>query len=266
MRLASNSNDLKDFLAALYGTEVQQLGVLERMEQAKDHFYRYLHARGIEHCNFGSFGLNQEGGVVDEFSGSLLAPEFLQEYYDDAMERDDYVLLRAGTLDEERRFDLFRIGLPLCDELPEELEKSREVQVRCAEAGIKDGIAFIGQAPLSPLNPEQRFFGFVYAGEMGSAAHARDQFNDLQVASFALMGQIKPEFEAHREGFAYDVTEREREMLVYLARGLQRAQIAFEANLSLPTVDMHLRNLRAKLGAQTLAEAVAKGYRFGLLD
>ena len=266
MVLASNSNDLKDFLTALYGTEVQQFGVLERMEQAKDHFYRYLHARGIEHCNFGCFGLNEEGGVVDEFSGSLLDPDFLQEYYDDGMERDDYVLLRAATLDDERRYDLFQVGLSLCDELPEELERSREVQERCAEAGIRDGIAFIGQAPLSPLNPEQRFFGFVYAGEMGSAAHARDQFDELQVASFALMGQIKPEFEAQRDGFSYDVTDRERQMLVFLAKGMQRAQIAFEANLSLPTVDMHLRNLRAKLGAQTLAEAVAKGYRFGLID
>lgn len=264
--MASNSNDLKDYLTALFDPETQQLGVIDRMERAKGYFYRYLHACGIEHCNFGSFGLNAQGGVVDEFSGSLLAPEFLQEYYDDGMQEDDYVLLRAETLGPTRRFETFRIGYSLCDELPDALDKSREVQLRCAEVGIKDGLAFIGQAPLSPLNPEQRFFGFVYAGEAGSADHARDQFGELQVASFALMGQIKPEFEARREGFRYDITERERQMLVYLARGLQRAQIAFEANLSLPTVDMHLRNLRAKLGAQTLAEAVAKGYRFGLID
>ena len=54
-------------------------------------------------------------------------------------------------------------------------------------------------------------------------------------------------------------------MLGDLALGKTRDQMAFDSNLSIATVDMHLRNLRRKLKAQTLAEAVAKGFRFGLL-
>ena len=67
------------------------------------------------------------------------------------------------------------------------------------------------------------------------------------------------------DGFGYDLTVRERDMLGALASGAHRQQIAWQANISVHTVDMHLANLRRKLSAQTLAEAVAKGYRYGIL-
>ena len=50
-----------------------------------------------------------------------------------------------------------------------------------------------------------------------------------------------------------------------LAYGNQRKEIAFKFNVSLPTVDLHLANLKRKLSAATLAEAVGKGYRYGIL-
>lgn len=264
MALTGLSNGLGDFLTGLWqGTDRP---VVARMERAKEGFYDYLHALGIEHCNFGAFHLDAEGGVVDEFAGTQLAPAFMEEYFGEDMGRDDYVLLRAGELGEQRPFDSFRVGIPLAEALPDHMARSREVQLRCSNAGIEDGIAFIGNAPLSSLVDEQRFFGFVYAGEMGSAARVKEHFTEIRVATFALMNEVKPELEAIHDDFRYNLTPREHEMLVHVARGLQRAQIAFETNLSLPTVDLHLRNLRAKMKAQTLAEAVAKGYRYGLLD
>ncbi len=62
------------------------------------------------------------------------------------------------------------------------------------------------------------------------------------------------------------LSPRETDILAHHARGLHRAGIAHMLSLSVPTVDFHTRNLRAKLKAQTNAEAVAKGFRHGLLS
>nr|WP_280638943.1 helix-turn-helix transcriptional regulator [Sphingomicrobium aestuariivivum] len=71
--------------------------------------------------------------------------------------------------------------------------------------------------------------------------------------------------DARQDNFTYDLTPRETEMVKLLAAGLQRGQIAERCKLSLSTVDMHLANLRHKLDAATLAEAVAKAFRYGIV-
>jgi len=61
------------------------------------------------------------------------------------------------------------------------------------------------------------------------------------------------------------LTRRETAILDLLAAGFRRDGIAWELNISLPTVDMHGRNLRRKLGATTMSEAVANAARHGLI-
>lgn len=61
------------------------------------------------------------------------------------------------------------------------------------------------------------------------------------------------------------LTPRERAVLDLLAAGLRRDRIAWRLNISLPTVDMHVRNLRRKLSAQTTSAAVASAARHGLI-
>lgn len=43
-------------------------------------------------------------------------------------------------------------------------------------------------------------------------------------------------------------------------------RMAYELNISLPTIDMHCRNLRRKLSAMTTSEAVAIAVRLDLID
>ena len=62
------------------------------------------------------------------------------------------------------------------------------------------------------------------------------------------------------------LSPREKAVLTLLAAGRRRDRIAWELNISLPTVDMHSRNLRQKLKAQTLSEAVATAARCGLIQ
>jgi DNA-binding CsgD family transcriptional regulator len=59
---------------------------------------------------------------------------------------------------------------------------------------------------------------------------------------------------------------REREVLGLLARGSTDAEIASMLGLSSATVQTHVRNAKAKLGAKTRAQAVALALGQGLID
>lgn len=61
------------------------------------------------------------------------------------------------------------------------------------------------------------------------------------------------------------LTPRERDVLHGLIRGRRRGQLAHDLSLSVPTVDLHTANLRRKLGARTIAEAVAIAASLGLV-
>lgn len=54
------------------------------------------------------------------------------------------------------------------------------------------------------------------------------------------------------------LTDRERELLAALARGMTNRQLAGEFDISLNTVKFHLKNLYGKLGVDNRAQAVAK--------
>jgi len=54
-----------------------------------------------------------------------------------------------------------------------------------------------------------------------------------------------------------ELTEREREVVVLIALGLETGGIAEELTISVDTVRTHVRNAMAKLGAHTRAQLVA---------
>lgn len=62
------------------------------------------------------------------------------------------------------------------------------------------------------------------------------------------------------------LTERERECLAWLARGERPKAIAHRLGLKRVTIDMHLRNARSKLSAQTREHAVAIAIQGNLID
>ena len=61
-----------------------------------------------------------------------------------------------------------------------------------------------------------------------------------------------------------DLTERERETLALLAKGLIKKEIADKLGVSYHTVDTHVRNIYAKLKVHNLSGAVAKAIQLGL--
>ncbi|HVM15520.1 MAG TPA: AAA family ATPase [Egibacteraceae bacterium] len=71
---------------------------------------------------------------------------------------------------------------------------------------------------------------------------------------------------AAREGGAGGLTPREQQVLRLVAAGLTNRQIAGELFLSPRTVDMHVRNLLAKLGCRTRTEAVRRAGELALFE
>ena len=258
------SPELADFLTRAYAKRAEVVYMPELATALTKEFYDYLDAIGIQHCNFGAFELEGGEGKVTEFSGSRLPQSFLEEFTAE-LAADDYVLLKARELTALKPTSIFEIGTAARNEIAAFHKESARVTEECARHGIEDGVAIIGCSPVARGATRARFFGFAFAGDAATGKLIRTRFLELQIAAFALLDQMKPHFDAKFEGFNYNLSGREREILAQLARGLHRSQIAFELSLSVATVDYYLGNIRSKLQSQTLSESVAKAYRFGIL-
>jgi len=81
------------------------------------------------------------------------------------------------------------------------------------------------------------------------------------VAEFAKRPAVAVEAAHRLDG----VTEREREVLVLIARGLSNTEIAAELYLSVATAKSHVGHLLTKLGARDRAQLVIAAYEAGLM-
>ncbi len=86
------------------------------------------------------------------------------------------------------------------------------------------------------------------------------------VVSPQLLGRLLSRMRREVQGVGHDLTEREREILGLLAKGLTNVAISEQLFLSVHTVRNHIANLSAKLGAHSKLEALAIAVREGLVE
>jgi DNA-binding NarL/FixJ family response regulator len=85
------------------------------------------------------------------------------------------------------------------------------------------------------------------------------------VVSATLLTRLLPRLRRQGGSGRAELTEREREILDLLARGLSNADIAQQLTISVHTVRNHVANLSAKLGAHSKLEVLSIAVREGLV-
>jgi DNA-binding NarL/FixJ family response regulator len=86
------------------------------------------------------------------------------------------------------------------------------------------------------------------------------------VISPALLARLLPKLNRTQPAIGSDLTEREREILELVARGLTNKAIAAELHLSVNTIRNYVQYILNKLAAHSKLEAVATAVREGIID
>lgn len=95
--------------------------------------------------------------------------------------------------------------------------------------------------------------------------HARHIMSDLQQVAAAVHDHVMQQGLVMRSMRAPALSQREQETLQWIAAGKAQADIAEILNISARTVEVHLRSSRAKLGALSTAQAVARAIGMRLI-
>lgn len=103
----------------------------------------------------------------------------------------------------------------------------------------------------------------ITAEELAKAIHAAHSgFSTLAPEATQSLVQATPQ----RSGIGFDLTEREREILVLLVKGLSNPEISNQLSISMATVKYHLTNIFTKLGAKNRVEAATIALENNLVD
>lgn len=203
---------------------------------------------------------------------------------------DDHEVLAsslAQVLDAEP--DMVSVGVAGSIERAKSLIQTAAPHVVLLDHRLPDGEGVAAVAELRRLRPSVKvvvltasaadhvLVAAIEAGVSGFVSKTRSLGEVTSAVRAASSGEavISPEMLArllprlHRGGAAgghASLTEREREVLGYLADGLTNAAIAEQLVVSVHTVRNHIANLSAKLGAHSKLEALSIAVRQGLLS
>lgn len=237
---------LEDFLTSLGGTASP--------EDSWDITCRFFGAMGFTRVAYGFAG----GADLETTIRLTNYPaDYIEFYVERNHARDDWGLHHCG-----RSVKPLHIGI---SSIPEGAGKGAlEVSGAAADAGLQTGLVL----PLPRSGLRCRFAGMSIGNAMGRAEFDRmiGGEHELMIRFAALSAHVHLQnqfIEADAKGI--DLSPRQRECLLWIARGLSRKAIAYKLGLNENTVDLHLRTAMAKLGAANGTHAAARAISLGLI-
>jgi LuxR family maltose regulon positive regulatory protein len=138
------------------------------------------------------------------------------------------------------------------------------------ELGDRNAAAAAAEAALAAAEPDQLIFPFAMTG----AADLLDALPQHETAHGALLNDIvdvlrgasAPSTEREPLPQSDDLSPSELRVLGYLPTNLTRPEIAQALHVSINTVNTHIRNVYAKLGARDRSAAVQRARQLRLLS
>ena len=228
----------------------------------KNGFRTFLQACGIEYFDYGAFRMDNGRAGQPYFADSNFPDAWLEEYFYERFGPDDYVLSRAKT-HKSKSTSYFILGDWLAPRLDDVNQRTGRILRGAGDAGMKDGVGIVGVSRQNCGADGNIHWGFGMGGDYGTGKHAQNQIAEIKIAGAMLMDHLLPEIGSAIDGRFKPLSSRERDVLGCMAKGLQRDRTAHQVGISMFTVDHHCKNLREKLVASTMIEALAKAFRYG---
>ena len=215
----------------------------------------------FEHLGFplASYGYTAGGAGGAEFEGVVMnnyASDYHDHYEAEGYAKVDPSVIHCLTNLVPRHIGVDG-GWPDLDPI-----QSRLIN-EAGEVGLRTGLVF----PMR-LSGRFGFAGLSISNSMGREEFDRFLVDRKMVAHLAAMyAHTRIQMQLTGEQAAqFHLTSREREVLLWMARGLPSKVAAYRLGISSKTVELHLSGARKKLGAATSAHAVARAIAFNLIS
>lgn len=243
----SDRSTLEDFVDAL--------AACESMDEAWEVYNRALDKYGVEHACYGFMATLPRRSVTTEvLTWSSHDERFTEAYMENGHPDHDWSVTWAMSRTGAQRWNT-----------PEVLEalsaRERKTEELAYDFGLYEGIVvpIRGATPLSwgGIGLAAPSLG---ADEWGRVLNSHQ--HDLELLSQAFHEYILK----HGYFDHFHLSEREREVLKWVACGLNKHEIADRLNISSRTAEVHIYRIRRKLGCVNDAQVTAKALVFNLVS
>lgn len=182
---------------------------------------------------------------------SVLIAEGLRHVIDSFARYDVCGIIRNQEGDIETRIDEFNADLIIAD--PSIFDNK-------ARAGAHDTIKGIANAPVMALISAAT--DAAYASTYDGTIYLSDTSDDIEQKISAVMKAVP----AEQRGEGEELSSREKEILVCVAKGMLNKEIADHFNISIYTVITHRKNITRKTGIKTVAGLTVYALLNNLID
>ncbi len=208
---------------------------------------------GLPFCTLTMATETHHGKVSSRFHSNL-NQEFSETYRTRMLDNDPFLAIRCRSLAAETI-------LTDPDRFPGARGRQRDFLELAAAQGVKSCLGI----PVRTRD-QGEFGGWVIGSDADESEFERfcaDHGAQVHLAALLAFERIAALGRIEAQGSTARLSPRERECLLWLSAGLRVAMIANRLDLSEAAVNLYIRNARAKLGARTREQAVARAILSG---